>query len=71
MSDSPESGRKPAAIANPCVEVCTLDWDDICLGCFRSMDEICAWYSMTDDEKRAVLRKAEERSTQPRPRRPE
>jgi uncharacterized protein len=43
-------------IASPCNDVCRIDaasgW---CLGCGRSIDEIAAWASASDDERRAVL----------------
>ena len=43
-------------VKSPCVEICQLDMArDICLGCFRTMDEIAGWVEMTDAEKRDVL----------------
>ncbi len=32
-----------------------------CLGCSRTLAEIAAWGSMTDDEQRAVLAQLDER----------
>ena len=40
---------------NPCVKNCCLDPDDICLGCFRTLNEILAWRAMSDQEKQATL----------------
>jgi predicted Fe-S protein YdhL (DUF1289 family) len=49
-------------VKSPCVEICQLDMSsDICLGCFRTMDEIAGWVDMTDAEKRDVLSLIEER----------
>jgi predicted Fe-S protein YdhL (DUF1289 family) len=49
-------------VKSPCVEICQLDMSsDICLGCFRTMDEIAGWVEMTDAEKRDVLSLIEER----------
>lgn len=45
-------------VASPCVRKCTLDDDDICVGCFRSIDEICAWGGATNDERRDILEQA-------------
>ena len=42
-------------VESPCVRKCTLDDDDICVGCFRSIDEICAWGSASNDERRGIL----------------
>ena len=32
-----------------------------CLGCRRTLEEIAAWGSMTDEEQRAVLKRLEQR----------
>jgi predicted Fe-S protein YdhL (DUF1289 family) len=49
-------------VKSPCVEICQLDMSsDICLGCFRTMDEIAGWVEMTDAEKRHVLESVEKR----------
>lgn len=47
-----------ARVASPCVRKCTLDRDDVCVGCFRSIDEICAWGGADDERRRAILRNA-------------
>jgi monothiol glutaredoxin len=53
MSDT---SREPVpAVASPCIRVCTLDDDDICIGCGRSVVEICAWASMAAGEQQQVL----------------
>jgi predicted Fe-S protein YdhL (DUF1289 family) len=33
---------------SPCVRNCTLDDDDVCIGCERTLAEILAWSTMTD-----------------------
>jgi hypothetical protein len=50
-----------ARVKSPCVAVCALDEDDICLGCYRTADEITDWFMASDDEKRAIVRRSEER----------
>ncbi len=49
-------------IKSPCVRNCCLDNDDICLGCNRSMEEICDWTKLSDAGKEDVLRLAKERA---------
>lgn len=49
---------------SPCISICTLDEHDVCMGCFRSLDEIVDWTMMSDDEKRVVLANVAERSAQ-------
>lgn len=48
-------------IKSPCVSICCLDDNDICLGCFRSCDEICKWGAMSNDERKDVMQKVAER----------
>lgn len=48
-------------VRSPCVHICCLDDDDVCLGCYRTGDEICRWGSMNSDERRDVLKKVSER----------
>jgi predicted Fe-S protein YdhL (DUF1289 family) len=38
-----------------------LDDDDICLGCYRSADEITDWFMADSEGRRAILRRARER----------
>ena len=49
-------------IESPCIRNCCLDGNDICLGCFRSMDEIMAWVSMSKSEQKVVLQNAKQRA---------
>jgi hypothetical protein len=42
-------------VRSPCISVCALDEDDVCLGCHRTGDEILRWTTMTNDERRRVL----------------
>ena len=51
-------------VESPCVRKCTLDDDDICVGCFRSIDEICAWGSAGNDERRLILEQVARRRQQ-------
>ncbi len=45
-------------VESPCIDLCTLDDDDICVGCFRSIDEICAWACATNEQRRSILQAA-------------
>lgn len=48
-------------VKSPCVNICALDEQDICVGCYRSAHEITAWTSLSEDGRREVVRRAEER----------
>lgn len=39
---------------SPCIKICKLK-DEMCLGCFRLIDEISKWKSMNNDEKQQVI----------------
>jgi predicted Fe-S protein YdhL (DUF1289 family) len=55
MTDAPPS-RPPRAIATPCIQVCTVDGQSgLCLGCFRTLQEIAGWARFTDDERAALM----------------
>ncbi|MDP5053137.1 MAG: DUF1289 domain-containing protein [Congregibacter sp.] len=47
--------------ASPCISVCALDENDICMGCYRSADEITDWFMADASAKRAVLARAQAR----------
>jgi len=48
--------------------VCVLDADGaLCLGCFRTLDEIAAWSLLDADTKRGVLAALPERRASRRP----
>jgi uncharacterized protein len=43
-------------ILSPCNAVCKMDENSgLCLGCWRTIDEIVAWGSRSDDEKKKIL----------------
>lgn len=46
---------------SPCVRNCCLNEDDICLGCFRSLEEIVGWGQSTEERKREVLKLVQNR----------
>ena len=43
-------------VESPCNKVCVIHPDAaICVGCYRSMDEISSWSRLTHDERRALI----------------
>ena len=48
-------------VASPCVSICALDGDDVCIGCFRSGREISLWGRLTPDQQREVLMRCQRR----------
>jgi len=52
-----DSAASPSvdAVASPCVDICELDSDFVCIGCGRTIDEVLKWPEYTDEQKKAVL----------------
>ncbi|MFP8965369.1 DUF1289 domain-containing protein [Pokkaliibacter sp. CJK22405] len=48
-------------IESPCVGVCELNTNQICTGCWRSIDEISQWWNMSSAEKLNTLNCARNR----------
>ena len=49
-------------IQSPCISVCRMaDNSGLCMGCFRTGEEIAGWSSAGDDDKRAVWKLIEQR----------
>lgn len=48
-------------VPSPCISICALDSNDICIGCARSGQEIINWGKMSNDERKEVLKKTVER----------
>jgi hypothetical protein len=47
---------KRAEIESPCVKLCVVHPESrLCMGCYRSIDEITAWSAMTPEARRAVM----------------
>ncbi len=50
------------SVPSPCIAVCQLDGaNDLCIGCFRHVDEIRDWPILTAAEKQAVLDRCADR----------
>lgn len=46
--------------ASPCISVCRLDpATQVCIGCGRTIAEIAAWPSLSDEERKAIMRRLE------------
>ena len=55
MSDDSE-------FSTPCIGVCQYDNEDTCRGCFRTLDEISNWALMTEEERKEIMKKLDERA---------
>jgi predicted Fe-S protein YdhL (DUF1289 family) len=48
-------------VKSPCKLICRYDDNKMCVGCYRTMDEIVNWINYTDHEKLEVWKKIRER----------
>ena len=49
------------AIQSPCIGLCRLNEQDMCVGCYRSIDEISCWSQASDVCKLQILENVENR----------
>ena len=61
MSDKQETDKQLTIIASPCISNCCLDDEDICLGCFRHIDEIIGWHGADRERRLEILQNTEQR----------
>ncbi len=55
---------KRAEIQSPCVKLCVVHPEArICVGCFRSIDEIATWSRLTPSERQAIMAELPARAT--------
>ena len=50
-----------AAVPSPCIDVCRLDAQGLCVGCRRTIDEIAEWPRASEARRREILRELEVR----------
>lgn len=52
-------------IQSPCIGVCAMDEvTGLCQGCYRTMDEIQAWWDLDSTQKQAIINITTEREAQ-------
>ncbi len=45
---------KGKGIKSPCIDVC-ISRDGVCIGCYRTLEEMAGWKSYTEKQKAEVL----------------
>lgn len=50
-----------STIEKPCIRQCCLDKNDVCVGCFRTFNDMKVWHKATTKEKSQMLVEAKER----------
>ena len=50
-------------VKSPCINICTIDKDSgLCIGCCRNEYEVFNWIFFSDEEKKVILSKIEEKN---------
>jgi len=51
-------------VRSPCIKTCQIDGDRmLCIGCWRTLDEIVQWLDMKDEQRLAVIARAQHRKS--------
>jgi len=50
-----------STIEKPCIRQCCLDDNDVCVGCFRTFDDMRLWHKASIEEKEKMLKDAQKR----------
>jgi predicted Fe-S protein YdhL (DUF1289 family) len=49
------TSSKTAAVPSPCVDICRLDAQGLCIGCRRTLGEIAEWSQASDARRLEIL----------------
>lgn len=61
---------KRTEIESPCIQICVIHQEErICIGCYRTGDEIARWSKMAPEERRAIMGALPDRAPRLRKRR--
>jgi predicted Fe-S protein YdhL (DUF1289 family) len=58
------NNKTPNNVASPCIGNCCLDDQDMCMGCFRLLNEITGWGDASGQQREVILHNCEVRHCQ-------
>ena len=61
MEKKAVSSCSDETIQSPCIRQCTLNEADVCMGCFRTINDILNWQASTNEQKENMLSAAQQR----------
>jgi predicted Fe-S protein YdhL (DUF1289 family) len=50
-----DASSKIPAVASPCVDICRLNAQGLCIGCRRTLNEIAEWSQASDARRKEIL----------------
>jgi predicted Fe-S protein YdhL (DUF1289 family) len=57
-----DTSLKSAAVPSPCIDVCRLNAQGLCVGCRRTLQEISEWPHASDARRLEILRELNTRT---------
>jgi uncharacterized protein len=58
---NPYASPADAAVPSPCVDICKLDAQGLCIGCRRTLGEIAEWSRADEARRREIIFGLEQR----------
>jgi uncharacterized protein len=55
--------QNKGGIKSPCIDVCVTR-DGVCIGCYRTLEEMAGWKTYTEEQKAQVLENIKQRRAQ-------
>ena len=52
---------RPMRPMSPCLSICTLDEDNVCMGCLRTLEEIRDWALFSPEQQRQLVEELKQR----------
>ena len=53
------------SVNSPCINICELADNNICIGCYRSMEEIASWSYANNEQRLDIIAIAQQRKLEP------
>jgi predicted Fe-S protein YdhL (DUF1289 family) len=54
-------------VQSPCLSICFLDEEDVCMGCYRNAQEITDWQQLSSEQRTEVLKLVVQRRVEQNP----
>ena len=61
MDKKAVTSNSDETIQSPCIRQCALDEADVCMGCFRTINDILNWQASTNEQKANMVSAAQQR----------
>ena len=60
-----DASLKTAAVPSPCVDICRLNAQGLCIGCRRTLSEIAEWSQASDARRLEIVSALKTRTLRP------